>query len=394
MKERLSTLYLHANGVGRLVVAVDTVLRGVLGYGDGAEPPRLLRRIPAVRKAFAELRDVYAGLSYIADWREAFVASPRLAVEVCNINNLVHLKRCLARLRDFDLIVISHAAAGDDMGLLTRIMRRFDRRRGKLVMFLGNEYDLLEQKLAFICGAEPEFVCSQLPMAAATYLYGGQGRSRILEMPHALNPRHYFAMGADGRELDVGFAGDIYWPFVGDRERTDLIEWFERNGARHGLVCDIRRQRIGREAWNRFLNRCKAIAGAESGTYYLNSRGELLERARAYNLKENPNASFDEVFGKFYAGAPRGVSGKSISSRHFEAIGAKTCQILIEGHYNGILAPDVHYISVKHDLSNIDDAVQRFRDVAYRRDMVDRTHEYVRSQHTYTHRVERLLALV
>ncbi len=78
--------------------------------------------------------------------------------------------------------------------------------------------------------------------------------------------------------------------------------------------------------------------------HYLNERGKLLTRARDYNLQENQSASFEEVYDRFFAGVERGVSGKSVSSRHFEPIGTKTCQILLEGEYNGVLSPGEHYI--------------------------------------------------
>jgi hypothetical protein len=213
-------------------------------------------------------------------------------------------------------------------------------------------------------------------------------------MPHALNPKSYYPVEGEGRTADAGFVGDMYWPFVGDRERTDLIEWFEANGAAAGLRCDIRRQRLTREEWNLFLNRCRAVVGAESGTYYLNERGKLLDRARAYNLRENRAAGFEEVFDRFYRGVPREVSGKSISSRHFEPIGTKTCQVLLEGEYNGVLRPDIDYIAVKKDLSNIEEAVARLRDAEYCRRMAEAAYEYVLSEHTYAHRVGRLLDLV
>src|SRR5208283_2518430 len=272
------------------MILVDTLLRGTFGCKNGDQPPAILRNNVWVRGLFAELRDVYAQLSYVADWRDAFVSSPDLAVEVCNINNLIHFGQCLLRLRKYDLIVVSHAAAGDDMTVLMKSAGWFDRRRAPLVMFIGNEYDLLGDKIGFIRQVEAEFVCSQLPLAAATALYRDCGKSRVLEMPHALNPTKYFPTPEVEREVDIGFIGDIYWPFIGDRERTDLIEWFESNGLRRGLRCDIRKQRVGRDAWSRFLNGCKAIIGAESGTYYLNESGGLLERARAYNLFENPKA--------------------------------------------------------------------------------------------------------
>lgn len=389
---KISALYLYANGVGSRIVAVDTVLRGLLGFKDGDSPPRGLRRFRTVRTAFAELRDLNERLSYMADWRDAFLRSPALEMELCNINNLVQYGRCLLKLRKYDLVVIAHSAAGDDMSVLLKSARAFDRRRGKLVMFIGNEYDILDDKIAFMRTTEAEFVCSQLPIEAARYLYAECPGARILEMPHALNPEKYRPIPGVHRTTDVGFIGDIYWPFVGDRERTDLIEWFERNGAARGLSVDIRKQRVSREEWNVFLNGCKAIIGAESGTYYLNDRGRLLDRARAYNLNENRAASFEEIFERFYARQPRGVSGKSISSRHFEPIGTRTCQILLEGDYNGLLKPNVHYIPVKKDLSDIDAVLERFRDDSLRARMVEETYEYALAHHTYAHRVERLLA--
>src|SRR4051812_7237485 len=104
--ERLRILYLDANGIGSQIVFVDTVLRGILGYKDGDPPPRFLRGRSRYDSLFAELRDVNARLSYTADWRDAFVQCPRLDVEVCNINNLVHFTKCFLRMRSYDLIVV------------------------------------------------------------------------------------------------------------------------------------------------------------------------------------------------------------------------------------------------------------------------------------------------
>jgi hypothetical protein len=394
MKDRLRTLYLDCSGIASLMVPTDTVLRGIFGYRDGDRPPALLRSCAWANAWFAELRDVHARLSYVGDWRDAFLGSPNLAIEVCNINNLIHFGRCLLRLRQYELIIVSHAAAGDDMTVLTRAAGWFDRRRAPMVMFIGNEYDLLDEKIGFIRDVGCEFVCSQLPAAAAGYLYRECSASRVVEMPHALNSDKYFPIPTACREADIGFVGDIYWPFIGDRERTELIEWFEHYGAQRGLRCDIRRERMQREAWCAFLNGCKATIGAESGTYYLNERCRLLEQARAYNLFERRDASFDEVFDRFYRNAAREVSGKSVSSRHFEPIGTKTCQILLEGHYNGILEADRHYIPIRRDLSDIDEAIERFRDVSFRTKIVEDAYEYVMSQHTYAHRVEQLIGVV
>lgn len=238
-------------------------------------------------------------------------------------------------------------------------------------------------------------VCSQLPIAAAKYLYEGIDGSQLISMPHALNPKVYAPPAQEEREIDVGFVGDLYWPFIGDEERTRLLELFRDHGADYGLKCDIRAgsmTRLPRDEWAAFLRRCHGIAGAESGTYYLNDHGKLLTRARDYNLKINQKASFQEVFDRFYAGVAPTVSGKAISSRHFEPIGAKSCQIMLEGEYNGILKAGEHYIAIKRDLSNAAEAIREFKDEGRRREIVENAYHYVMAEHTYERRVEQALA--
>jgi len=393
-KDRLKTLYLDAHGSGPKVIMAETVLHGILGNKDRMAPRHFFRRSPYIMRMSARLRQFYEPLSYTGDWRDVFCQTPEFDVEICNINNLVQYARCLLKIRTYDLIVVSHAAAGDDMTILRKTAGWFTLRRGKLVVFVGNEYDLLDEKIGFIRSAKAEVVCSQLPIEAARYLYQECEESQVLSLPHALNPVVYYPRPDLQRTIDIGFIGDIYWPFVGDKERTDLIRFFAARGAEFGLTCDIRTQRIPRPEWARFLSTCTGVIGAEAGTYYLNERGRLLTAARDYNLKQNQQATFEEVFARFYKDQPRGVSGKSIAARHFEPIGAKACQMLLEGEYNGILKADEHYISVHKDLSNIDEALCRFKDGAYRQAMVERTYDYVMAEHTYKHRVQTLLKTI
>jgi spore maturation protein CgeB len=173
-------------------------------------------------------------------------------------------------------------------------------------------------------------------------------------------------------------------------ERTKLIRYFQRNSKDLGVSCDIRTRRLPREDWAQFLRGCKGTLGAESGTYYLDRTGQVIDDVKKY-IKGHPEASFEEVHRLFFKNHVSPVFGKAISSRHFEPIGTKTCQILIEGYYNGVLVPNEHYISVKKDLSNMDDVICRFRDEDYRNRMVERTYEYVMDNHTYQHRIETLL---
>jgi Glycosyl transferases group 1 len=394
MRERLKTLVLDADGGGLWrYVGLDTVLRGILrSRADASVLPAPLRDTYWAREL---LGPRYGILSYALDWREALCAAPQLDVEVCNVNNLIEYRRRRASIRQLPLIVILHSAAGDRMGLLQRTAHWFEGRKGKLVVFLGNEYDRMDEKLAYLRSVGADYVCSQLPIASARWVYTECAPTRVLSMPHALNPGVYAPDPSAPRTIDIGFCGDVYPPFIGDTERTAIIACVQRQGPELGLKVDFRlNARMQRADWADFLRRCRGTVGAESGSYYLDRQGRLLLEAKAY-CRRHPRAPFEEVFERFFR-APRlpFVSGKSISSRHFEPIGTKTCQLLLEGHYNGILEPGEHYIPIKTDLSNVQEALRLFRDDGVRDRIVERTYQYAMDQHTYQHRVQTLVRTV
>lgn len=389
MSERIKTLVLDANGFGWRVIAADTLLRGILGLGGLQDIPPGLAKLPVLRRA---LKQHYDALSYVIDWREALVASPHLDAEIVNINDLVALSHSRRAVMEYPLVIVLHSAAGDSMSLLLNILGWFQKRRGKLVVFIGNEYSLLDEKLTFLRESGADYICSQLPADAARWLYDGvTANVRILSLPHALNPRLYTPGELRGRSIDLGFRGSRYPYFIGDKERNDMLDVVYDRAQQHGMIMDFGYKNIERAAWAEFLRSCKAIVGAEAGSYYLDRRGVLMERARDYE-RRHPNATFEEIFQKYFTlNLPEHVSNKCISSRHFEPVGTKTCQLLLEGSYNGILRPNEDYISLKKDYSNLDEALRMLMDEETRKSIVERAYKHVLAEHTYERRVQVLV---
>ncbi|MHB8693434.1 MAG: glycosyltransferase family protein [Solirubrobacteraceae bacterium] len=389
MTERPRTLVFVANGFGWREHAADTVLLGLFGLKDYQAVPRRLRAFPL----FRGLKARYDALGYANDWRDAFAASPALDVTVCNVTNLADYARSLRRIGEFDLVVVLHTALGDSTSLLLKTAARYRKRGGKLAVFIGNEYDLMADKFRFLEAADADYICTQLPIESALWLYTGVADAEVLAMPHALNPLLY---SADGRERsrDVGFVGAVYPPFIGDVERTLLIEEVEVRARERGLRCEFRTVNVPRAEWAAFLKESEGTVGCESGSYYLDREGLLIRQAKEF-LTEHPAAPFEELYERFFERPSiEYVSGKCISSRHFEAAGTRTCQILLAGEYNGILEAGEHYISVERDLSNLDDAIALFEDPALRREVADRAHEHVLSSHTYARRVDALVSVL
>jgi spore maturation protein CgeB len=106
---------------------------------------------------------------------------------------------------------------------------------------------------------------------------------------------------------------------------------------------------------------------------------------------EDSHLDFDELNEMFFQSAQRCPAySKAISSRHFDAIGTKTCQIMLEGRYNDILVANEHYLEVALDHSNLDEVIERFKDPVERHRISETAYEFVMQGHTYAHRMAAL----
>jgi hypothetical protein len=155
--------------------------------------------------------------------------------------------------------------------------------------------------------------------------------------------------------------------------------------AAHGLDVDISTRpedTIWGHAWLDFLLSGRAIVGVESGSSVFDQRGEIRARIEEL-LSADPSLTFDQVD----AAMPRGWDSYAffaIGPRHLEAVVARTAQVLIEGTYGGVLEPERHYIPVKRDLSNLDEALERLHDVEYLEELTSCAYEEIYLPGTWT----------
>src|SRR4029079_13320439 len=159
-----------------------------------------------------------------------------------------------------------------------------------------------------------------------------------------------------------------------------------RGAPAHGLAADVATAESAvmfGGAWLDFLASARCVLGCESGASAMDPRGEV--RALEARLRA---ADPELTFAEFAAGMPDGWDGHpytAISPRHFEAVLAGSCQLLVRGRYDGVLEPEVHYIPLAADLSNIDEACERARDAELTTRLAVRAHADVvgSGRHTY-----------
>ena len=384
-------------------------------------------------------------LSYYDDWLEAFRAAPEFRTSDWNICAAGTGPWLRDRLREAELVVLLHSVNGDTVDYVRPFAPLLADRRGRLLSFVGNEVNLpgspIADKRALFREIEPDYIATQLLQEAGDFLFGDLVRQSVVSIPHALNPDAFVPeSGGAERPIDVGVRAVRYLPQLGDNDRNRLHDFFAERGPSLGLNVDISTQRLARADWAGFLNRCAGTVSTEAGSWYLERDDAAIREVQAWVWQQqkaegrriiandsplrrwghklpwtwrvairrwlsrgplqhesavNERLDFDTVFERFFRDRPRCPAyAKCISSRHFDAIGTKTCQIMFPGRFNGVLDGDEHYIALSADFSNLDDVLTRFRDDGYRRAMVDRTYDYVRALHTYRHRITAIADLL
>jgi hypothetical protein len=190
------------------------------------------------------------------------------------------------------------------------------------------------------------------------------------------------------REMDIVYRASFlpYW-FGKHGQLKQEIAGIIKNAAHLlGLQTDISTKNLDTitgSKWMDFLSSGRAVIGCESGSSVLDRRGEI--RAKIQNLlRGNPSMAYAEVARLMPAGWDDYVFF-AISPRHFEAVTTKTCQILVEGSYNGILQPNLHYISLKQDFSNLDEVLDKIRDLPLLNRITEQAYEDIYASGKYTY---------
>lgn len=143
--------------------------------------------------------------------------------------------------------------------------------------------------------------------------------------------------------------------------KSQVAEAFMSRGAERGLRLDISTREedtLYGDDWYRLLASSKYTIGVEGGASVLDRDGSVKAATERY-VAAHPDASFDEIEANCFPERDGELRLFAISPRHLEACATRTCQILVEGAYNGVLRAGEHYIELRRDLSNLDDVLDQ-----------------------------------
>jgi hypothetical protein len=192
---------------------------------------------------------------------------------------------------------------------------------------------------------------------------------RIAEYSHFLDPLRQ-------RNITVGY-----------RALTKSVLWWGRHGYLKERIARVFEQKLwinkidfdistetkdakAGQSWTNFMGDCKYTLGVESGTSLLDYDGSIKLATETY-LLTNSHAKFEQVEAACFPNLDGKFEGYMIAPRHLEACLAGTCQILTEGFYSGILKPNIHYIPIAKDFSDINEVIKKIKSDIFRKDIVD-----------------------
>jgi hypothetical protein len=301
----------------------------------------------------------------------------------------------------FDLVIFHTTLLGaprwtperlEDVRERAKPLRSVDSVRVALPM---DEYIRTDQLSDLINEWEVDLVCSVAPESEWPTIYErvDPSRTRFTQvltgyLAHRAVDRINRLRGSVEQTIDIGYRARYHYPWLGRHGllKGELGPIFAQAAAERGLSCDISTDNddvLYGDDWYRFLLASKYTPGAEGGASILDRDGTLREKTDAYTA-EHPDASFDQVEAACFPGLDGSFGLRVISPRHLEACATRTCQILVEGDYNGILKAEEHYIPLREDLSNLDEVLDQVERDDRRAEITERAYRDVVASGRYS----------
>ena len=155
----------------------------------------------------------------------------------------------------------------------------------------------------------------------------------------------------------------------------------------------IDKKRIYNEDWIKTLSNAKVTLASPSGSNVINKNDNIVTNINKYLkiknyghlLPDNLNVSYDEIFQKFNIKEELNVG--QVSPKMFEAAAVGTVLIMYDNcEYNNIFKPDIHYIPLKIDYSNLDKIMKKIKDNDYLQTIADNAYRDIILSNLYSYK--------
>ena len=191
------------------------------------------------------------------------------------------------------------------------------------------------------------------------------------------------------QDVDVGYRAFHAPAWLGRQGqlKTAIADVVGGAARARGLAVDVSTRAedtLYGDDWLRFQARSRYTLGVEGGASVLDRDGSVRACTEAH-AAAHPEASFEELEAACFPGRDGELQLAAISPRHLEACATRTCQVLVRGHYNGILEAGRHYVALEPDLSNLEAVLDVIASGERREEIVRAAHEDVVASGRYSY---------
>ncbi len=137
------------------------------------------------------------------------------------------------------------------------------------------------------------------------------------------------------------------------------------------------------DSWFDFLASSRTTIGCLGGAGFADIAGEFGKRINEYTALYT-DATYEEAKESCFPDIEENLTG-TISPRIFDAAITKTCQILVGEDYQGILRPNIDYIVLNRDFSNIDEVITKIKNINCCEEIASNCYEHVVKSQKYTY---------
>lgn len=302
------------------------------------------------------------------EYLESFQRIPNAKVVYVNV---VYEKSVNFDLSKFDVVIISYCARLLLPGYVSEeFKRQYKEFKGVKCILLQDEYDHVDLEVKEILNLEPDIVFTCVPEESFRYVYGplldvGIKLVRVLTgyVPSKL-PLRAALRSIRRRKVVVGYRGRKISPAYGGlgRLKFEIGPTVKEGCAKHNIPCDIawtEESRIYGKKWYKWLASIKATLITESGANVFDFDGSI--KRQCDEAEKNHKPISPEVL-DLIKKRDSEINMAQISPRVFEALSYGCALVGYEGNYSRILEPDIHYLSLKKDHSNLDEVIESIKD--------------------------------
>ena len=288
----------------------------------------------------------------------------------------------------FDVVIVHYTVrVCFDWHMNAQMIEHVARYTGLKVLFIQDEYNTPGVARDVIEHLDFDIIFGGTPPESVDYVYppdrfGHVDYLRTLTGFVPENPElDDFVTPTSSRDVRIAYRGRKLPYIYGSLgyEKWEIGVEVRRRAKEAGVVVDIEvddSERIYGLGWFQFLASARATLGTESGSNVFDFDGSIKAKIEA-RLEDNEDISFQEIFDELLEEPESQIRMNQVSPKILEAVRMRTALVLFEGDYSGVVDPDVHFIVLKKDYSNIDEVFAKLEDGAYLDAMTQRAYEHV-----------------